>query len=74
MDTRNDFFNNVSEFIYYCDGFYNIDSGIYPIASYNDIEAACIKYILSGNRTDLEFDSLDREKVREILEPSYLPI
>jgi len=71
MDKRTEFFNNVSEFIFYCDSFYNIERGVYPIASYNDIEAACIKYILSGQRIDLSFDSIDREFVREILEPSY---
>lgn len=74
MKTKKDFFNQVSEFINYCNDFYNISNGIYPIADYEIIELACLRYIISGKRLNLNFDSIDRENVRNILQTKQTPI
>lgn len=71
MTTKLDLFREITNFIDYCNDFYSLETGIYPIATKKDIETACIKYILQAKNNNLEFDSLDREKVRTILQPDY---
>ena len=51
----------------YCNKFYNIKSGIYPLATKQEIKNAIQLYFLTNDFTNIEFDSLDREKVRLIL-------
>lgn len=67
---------NLKEFIHfvkYVDSFYNDVNGIYPIATSDQIENACIKFVANAieKKTELHYDSIDRESVRKILEPNY---
>jgi len=59
------------QFIEYCNEFYDIETGIYPVATKKDIIKAIGQYISKTNGKDIHFDSFDREKVREILQPYY---
>ena len=61
----------IKDFQIYVWEFYNEKSGIYPIANNFEIQNAVMKYIESKLLTEIEFDSFDREKVREILQPTY---
>ena len=61
----------IKEFQVYVWEFYNDKNGIYPIANSIQIQDAVMKYIESKPLTEIEFDSLDRERVREILQPTY---
>lgn len=54
-------------FIEYCKSFYSIKKGLYPIASDREIERA-IKERMLDKSLPFEGDSVDRERVREILE------
>tara|TARA_R100000278_G_scaffold15988_1_gene16314 strand:- start:48 stop:251 length:204 start_codon:yes stop_codon:yes gene_type:complete len=51
----------------YCNEFYNIKTGIYKIATKKEIKEAIRIYFLLSDKKNIEFDSIDREKVREIL-------
>jgi len=67
---------NLKEFIHfvkYVDSFYNDVDGIYKIATSEQIEDACIKFVTNAvaDQTELHYDSIDRENVRCILEPTY---
>lgn len=62
-------------FVEYCNAFYSKGDGIYPIASEQEIRRAINVYLekLDGHEW-MEWgygDSIDRERVREILDPSY---
>jgi len=59
--------NEIIEFKNYCYDFYNINYGIYPIATNKDIDNAIMKYFYISNYKDIDFDSIDRENVRIIL-------
>ena len=50
---------------------YNDKNGIYPIASIDKIKGAVNKFLESKPLSKFHFDSLDRETVRCILEPSH---
>jgi hypothetical protein len=67
------FFKDLENFNQYCNDFYNEYYGVYPIASSVQIEAAIGEFLTQPHEYDIQFDSIDREKVREILEPSYSP-
>ena len=62
--------NEIMEFIYYVDSFYNIHSGIIPIASRETINEAIsiYLYLSKTENIDVEFDSVDREEERAIIE------
>ena len=62
--------DEVIEFIYYVDSFYNIHSGVYPIATRETIQEAISIYLLLAKKEniDVEFDSIDREEIRAIIE------
>jgi len=62
--------DEVMEFIYYVDSFYNIHSGVYPIASRETIKEAIsiYLYLAKTENIEVEFDSIDREEVRAIIE------
>jgi len=62
---------NIQRFYSYCNEFYNDRFGIYPIATEIEIIRAVDKYIYSHNLRDIEFDSIDRERVRKILQPNH---
>tara|TARA_R110000751_G_scaffold93048_1_gene181811 strand:+ start:499 stop:738 length:240 start_codon:yes stop_codon:yes gene_type:complete len=61
---------NITEIIWfknYCYDFYNIKHGIFPIATNTEIDNAIMKYLLISTYKQIDFDSIDRENVREIL-------
>jgi hypothetical protein len=68
---RRSFFKDLEQFNQYCNDFYNEHYGVYPIASSEQIEDAIGEYLTEPHPFDIQFDSIDREKVREILEPTY---
>lgn len=59
------------EFISYCNDFYNIENGIYPIATRDEIINAIGQYMTDPHTIDIQFDSIDRENVRKIIQPNY---
>lgn len=59
--------NEIIDFKNYCYYFYNINYGIFPIATNMEIDNAIIKYMLISTYKQVDFDSIDRENVREIL-------
>ena len=62
----------VLEFVSYCNNFYNEQDGIYPIASREEITDAVVEYLYECP-SECQFDSIDREGVRAILQPEYSP-
>jgi hypothetical protein len=66
------FLSQLFDFINYVDEFYNIETGIYPIATKEQIIEAIGIYMLNQRTLKCEFDSIDREKVRQILQPDYV--
>ena len=71
MQVQRNFLNELNLFIEYCNDFYNIENGMYPIAKRSEIINAIGEYLTQPHEFEIQFDSIDREKVREILEPSY---
>jgi hypothetical protein len=71
MIKRRSFFKDLADFNQYCNDFYNEHYGVYPIASSEQIEDAIGEYLTEPHTTDIQFDSIDREKVRELLQPGY---
>ena len=61
----------IKEFYVYCWQFYNLDTGIYKIATAKRIQEAVNEYLASKPLSKIEFDSIDRELVRKIIEPDY---
>lgn len=57
--------NNKKEFLLYVEQFYGVN-GIYPMNATPEQIKKATKILLSKNN-DVEFDSIDREKVRDIL-------
>ena len=51
--------------------FYNLESGLYPIATDKRIQEAVNQYLESKPLGQIYFDSLDRESVRQIIQPEY---
>jgi hypothetical protein len=65
------YFELIHEFYDYVWSFYNLENGIYPLASDKEIQLACNKFLESKNLDKIYFDSIDREAVRKILQPNY---
>ena len=61
----------IQKFYNYLFDFYHIEDGIYPIATTQRIVEAANEYLESKPLSQIYFDSLDRESVRKIIEPSY---
>jgi len=59
------------DFLEYCKSFYSLKKGIYPIATDREIEQA-IKLRMKDKTLPFEGDSVDRERVREIIEQAQL--
>jgi hypothetical protein len=59
------------DFFEYCKSFYSLEKGIYPIATDREIEQA-IKLRMKDKSLPFEGDSVDRERVREIIEQAQL--
>jgi len=66
-----DYGKEIKEFYNYVWEFYNEHSGVYPIASNERIWEACNQYLESKPLSQIEFDSIDRELVRQIIQPEY---
>jgi hypothetical protein len=64
---QSNFLIELQSFITYCNDFYNIEYGVYPIATSEEIEAAIGEYLTSPHQVDIQFDSFDREQVRYII-------
>ena len=60
----------VLEFVSYCNNFYNEQDGIYPIATKEEITDAVVEYLFQLE-SECQFDSIDREGVRGVLQPDY---
>ena len=67
------YIDQIPNFVRYCEDFYSNQEpeGIYPIASRAQIRKAINSYLYQKPLSAIEFDSFDREKVREIIEPGY---
>ena len=60
--------NALVEFITYVDDFYNAKSGIYPINGMTDkMVLIAVKKYIATNAKSFCGDSLDRERVRDII-------
>ena len=69
-----DYIREIPAFYEYVRGFYDEETGIYPIASPQEIRAAINVYLENTKLKSIEFDSLDRERVRKILDSDYIEI
>tara|TARA_R110001632_G_scaffold50279_7_gene125501 strand:+ start:1174 stop:1407 length:234 start_codon:yes stop_codon:yes gene_type:complete len=67
MIKPHNFLTELNHFISYCNDFYNIETGIYKLTTLIEIERAIGEYLTEPKTIDVQFDSLDREKVREII-------
>ncbi len=63
---------DIIKFIENVDIFYNIEYGIYPLANKKDIEKAIFLYLTEPRTLRIEFDSIDRENVRAIIEHTIM--
>ena len=61
----------INDFYQYVDSFYNINYGVYRLTNTKTIIAACDDYLFTMDLSEVEFDSIDRERVRDILEIRY---
>ena len=61
----------ILNFYNYVIDFYNNESGIYPIASHEEIVNAVNQFLESKPLSEIYFDSIDRETVRTILQPTH---
>jgi hypothetical protein len=64
----------IPQFLELCYSFYSnepADNAVYPIADRETIERAVNHYLDIKPLNAIEFDSFDREKVREIIQPGY---
>jgi hypothetical protein len=68
FDTNSDYIKEIPKFYTYVLEFYDEETGIYPIASPQDIRAAINYYLETKELKSIEFDSIDRENVRFLLE------
>ena len=68
FETNSDYIRKIPIFYEYVREFYDEETGIYPIASPQDIRAAINYYLETKELKSIEFDSVDRENVRYLLE------
>ena len=61
----------IKHFKKYVNEFYNIETGVYPIATQNKINKAVNLYLKSTPLKSIFFDSLCRENVRLLLDLNY---
>ena len=57
---------NLSQFIEYCVSFYG-PGGIYPLGMSEDEVTKAVRLLDLIGQEDLELDSIDREKVRDVV-------
>jgi len=68
---KNTFLKDLQEFIEYVNDFYNVEYGLYRLFTTEQIENAIGEYLTEPHEIDIQFDSIDRENVRKILQPEY---
>jgi hypothetical protein len=68
---KNTFLKDLQEFIEYVNDFYNVEYGLYRLFTSEQIENAIGEYLTEPHDIDIQFDSIDRENVRKILQPEY---
>jgi hypothetical protein len=68
FETNSDYIREIPAFYEYVREFYDEETGIYPIASPQEIRAAINYYLETSKLKSIEFDSVDRERVRYLLE------
>jgi GH15 family glucan-1,4-alpha-glucosidase len=68
---KNTFLKDLQDFIDYVNDFYNIEYGLYRLFTSEQIENAIGEYLTEPHEIDIQFDSIDREHVRKILQPEY---
>ena len=68
---KRSFLTELNLFIEYCNDFYNNKTGMYPIATRSEIINAIGEYLTEPHTIDIQFDSVDREMVRKIIQPNY---
>jgi len=68
MNTTRAYHIEILNFYEYVWEFYNEQKGIYPIANDQEILNAVNKFLESKSLKDIDFDSIDRENVRKILQ------
>lgn len=61
----------IEDFYNYVWDFYNLKTGVYKIATTEEIQQATNEYLESKPLSQIHFDSFDREQVRKIIEPEY---
>ena len=71
LSTMKNYAAEIKQFYKYVIEFYNEKTGIYPIATQERIVEAVNKYLESKPLNQIYFDSIDREAVRTILQPTY---
>lgn len=59
--------SEIKEFQKYCIDFYHIKYGVYPIAKPKQIKEAIKIFLMLYDLSTIQFDSVDRERVRTIL-------
>ena len=64
---RKSFLEHLNEFIDYVCKFYELDGGQHPTATREEIENAIGYYLTQPHEFEIEFDSIDREKIYELL-------
>lgn len=62
-----DILKEIKTFTKYCNDFYNEEFGVYKIATSTEIDWAIRKFLKQPKVVPVEFDSHDREQVREII-------
>jgi hypothetical protein len=68
---KNTFLKDLQDFIEYVNDFYNVEYGLYRLFTAEQIENAIGEYLTEPHQIPIEFDSIDRENVRKILQPEY---
>jgi hypothetical protein len=74
FDTNSDYIREIPAFYEYVREFYDEETGIYPIAGPQEIRAAINYYLETTKLKSIEFDSVDRERIRKLLEGDYIEI
>ncbi len=62
-----DYSQEIHEFYKYVNSFYNLHTGIYPIATKESIHRCVNFYLESKPLSEIYFDSFDREQVRVLI-------
>lgn len=59
---------DIIKFKDYCNAYYNLDFGMYPTGTTEQIDKAIYIFITEVKFMSIDFDTLDRERVKGILD------